>query len=66
MRTYAHDIGQKLGCGAHLTQLRRTRSGHFTLMEGRHTTFDALKQGRREEVIASMMSLYDVSRLRGA
>jgi tRNA pseudouridine55 synthase len=49
-----------------LTQLRRTRSGHFTLMEGRHTTFDALKQGRREEVIASMMSLYDVSRLRGA
>jgi tRNA pseudouridine55 synthase len=66
VRTYAHDIGQKLGCGAHLTQLRRTRSGHFTLMEGRHTTFDALKQGRREEVIASMMSLYDVSRLRGA
>jgi tRNA pseudouridine55 synthase len=66
VRTYAHDIGQKLGCGAHLTQLRRTRSGHFTLQEGKCTTFDALKQGRRQEVIASMMSLYDVSRLRGA
>jgi tRNA pseudouridine55 synthase len=66
VRTYAHDIGQKLGCGAHLTALRRTRSGHFTFKEGNHTTFEALKQGRREEVLAAMMSLYDVSKLRGA
>jgi tRNA pseudouridine55 synthase len=66
VRTYAHDIGQKLGCGAHLTNLRRTRSGHFTFKEGNHTTFEALKAGRRDEVIASMMSLYDVSKLRGA
>lgn len=66
VRTYAHDIGQKLGCGAHLTQLRRTRSGHFNFTEGNHTTFDALKQGRRDEVMNSIMSLYDVSKLRGA
>ncbi len=66
VRTYAHDIGQKLGCGAHLTQLRRTRSGHFKFEPGNHTTFDALKEGRREEVLAAMMSLYDVSKLRGA
>ncbi len=66
VRTYAHDIGQKLGCGAHLTDLRRTRSGHFKFEPGNHTTFDALKQGRREEVLAAMMSLYDVSKLRGA
>ena len=66
VRTYAHDIGQKLGCGAHLTQLRRTRSGHFKFQDGMHTTFDALKEGRREEVLAAMMSLYDVSKLRGA
>jgi tRNA pseudouridine55 synthase len=66
VRTYAHDIGQKLGCGAHLTDLRRTRSGHFKFEAGNHTTFDALKQGRREEVLAAMMSLYDVSKLRGA
>jgi tRNA pseudouridine55 synthase len=66
VRTYAHDIGQKLGCGAHLTSLRRTRSGHFKFEPGNHTTFDALKQGRREEVLAAMMSLYDVSKLRGA
>lgn len=66
VRTYAHDIGQKLGCGAHLTQLRRTRSGHFKFQDGMHTTFDALKEGRRDEVLAAMMSLYDVSKLRGA
>lgn len=66
VRTYAHDIGQKLGCGAHLTSLRRTRSGHFKFESGNHTTFEALKEGRREEVLAAMMSLYDVSKLRGA
>jgi tRNA pseudouridine55 synthase len=66
VRTYAHDIGEKLGCGAHLTNLRRTRSGHFTFKEGNHTTFAALKEGRRDEVMKSIMSLYDVSKLRGA
>lgn len=66
VRTYAHDIGEKLGCGAHLTDLRRTRSGHFKFTEGNHTTFAALKEGRREEVMKSIMSLYDVSKLRGA
>ncbi len=30
IRSLAHDLGQKLGCGAHLTALRRTRSGIFT------------------------------------
>lgn len=31
IRSIAHDLGRKLGCGAHLIQLRRTRSGVFTL-----------------------------------
>ena len=31
VRSLAHDLGQALGTGAHLEQLRRTRSGHFTL-----------------------------------
>jgi tRNA pseudouridine55 synthase len=65
VRTYAHDLGQKLGCGAHLSALRRSRSGHFTFTPGRYTTFDALKEGRREEVMSAMHSLYDVSKLRG-
>ncbi|HSI61594.1 MAG TPA: tRNA pseudouridine(55) synthase TruB [Candidatus Saccharimonadia bacterium] len=65
VRTYAYDLGQKLGCGAHLSALRRSRSGHFTFVPGKFTTFDALKEGRRDEVISSMYSLYDVSKLRG-
>jgi tRNA pseudouridine55 synthase len=31
VRTFAHDLGQRLGCGAHLEGLRRTRAGDFTL-----------------------------------
>ncbi|MDQ3955720.1 MAG: tRNA pseudouridine(55) synthase TruB, partial [Actinomycetota bacterium] len=30
IRTLVHDIGQRLGCGAHLAELRRTASGPFT------------------------------------
>ena len=30
VRSLAHDLGQALGCGAHLNSLRRTRSGGFT------------------------------------
>jgi tRNA pseudouridine55 synthase len=31
VRTLAHDMGERLGCGAHLTSLSRTKSGLFTL-----------------------------------
>jgi tRNA pseudouridine55 synthase len=31
IRSLAHDIGQVLGCGAHLSALRRTRIGSFTV-----------------------------------
>lgn len=30
VRSIAHDVGQKLGCGAYLDSLRRTASGDFT------------------------------------
>ncbi|MHA1222416.1 MAG: RNA-guided pseudouridylation complex pseudouridine synthase subunit Cbf5 [Candidatus Heimdallarchaeaceae archaeon] len=30
LRKYCHDIGQSLGCGAHMKELRRTQSGPFT------------------------------------
>ena len=36
MRTVAHDLGQKLGCGAHLTSLRRTLIDQFDIEDG-HT-----------------------------
>ena len=31
VRTICHDIGEKLGCGGHLSRLRRTASGRFRL-----------------------------------
>jgi tRNA pseudouridine55 synthase len=64
VRTYAHDIGQVLGCGAHLSALRRTRSGKFTLE--RAVTVDALKNGPREDLLKSMVSLAEISLMRGA
>jgi tRNA pseudouridine55 synthase len=36
VRSVAHHIGQQLGCGAHLSSLRRTRAGAFTL-DAAHT-----------------------------
>ncbi len=36
VRSVAHELGQDLGCGAHLSSLRRTQAGVFTLAES-HT-----------------------------
>lgn len=33
VRTLVHDIGQRLGCGAHLESLRRTEAGGFRLAD---------------------------------
>jgi len=33
VRSLAHDLGEALGCGAHLVGLRRTKSGRLTLRE---------------------------------
>lgn len=33
VRSLAHDLGERLGCGATLTGLRRTKSGRFTLRD---------------------------------
>jgi tRNA pseudouridine55 synthase len=47
MRSVAHDLGQKLGCGAHLASLRRTAAAEFTLSDA-HTLQEleaAVQQG---------------------
>lgn len=64
VRTYAADIGEALGCGAHLSALRRLRSGKFSV-EGAIPAMD-LKTTPRGEIEARVMSLAEVSRLRGA
>lgn len=35
VRAVAHELGAALGCGAHLSRLRRTRAGAFTLGDAR-------------------------------
>ncbi len=35
VRSVAHELGQALGCGAHLSRLRRTQAGVFTIDEAR-------------------------------
>lgn len=55
VRTYAHDIGQKLGCGAHLTALRRIRSGHFDVKEA--VDVPTLKAASREELMARLLPI---------
>ncbi len=64
VRTYAHDIGERLGCGGHLKALRRTRSGNFDLE--RAVTVRQLRESPAAEVAARIWSLPEVSRMRGA
>jgi tRNA pseudouridine55 synthase len=64
VRTYAHEIGNELGCGAHLSELRRTKSGRFSVENA--LTIDALKAGPKESIAERIISLPDISRMRGA
>ena len=64
VRTYAHEIGKELGCGAHLRTLRRTKSGRFSV-EGA-LTVQALKSSSKESVASQIISLPDISRMQGA
>ena len=53
VRSIAHDIGQQLGCGAHLASLRRTCVGEFQIAQSiTLEQFDAaMTEGRAAEVI---------------
>ncbi len=64
VRTYANDIGEKLGCGAHLSALRRTNSGKFTL--DRSVTVAQLKEADPEVLLKALISLAEISLMRGA
>ncbi|HEY8965405.1 MAG TPA: tRNA pseudouridine(55) synthase TruB [Candidatus Methylacidiphilales bacterium] len=63
VRTYCHDIGALLGCGAHLTELVRLRSGNFGLDRAvTWETLDALSGP--QELARHVLSLPEVSRMR--
>ncbi len=48
VRTIAHDLGNKLGCGGHLSALRRTGSGQFTIAQC--TTLDDIEKMPHAEI----------------
>jgi tRNA pseudouridine55 synthase len=63
VRTYCHDIGLALGCGAHLSELVRLRSGNFSLEQAiSWETLQSLSSPR--ELANHVLSLAEVSRLR--
>jgi tRNA pseudouridine55 synthase len=64
VRTYAHDIGETLGCGAHLKNLRRTRSGRFAV-DGA-ITVEELQTAEPVDILSRILTLPEVSRMRGA
>lgn len=64
VRTYVHDIGEILGCGAHLKSLRRPRSGRFDVANA--ITVAQIKEAPRHEILNRLLSLPEVSRMRGA
>jgi tRNA pseudouridine55 synthase len=53
IRSLAHDLGQRLGCGAHLAALRRTSSGGFDIEDATEpdTLVDAVAAGRLDGVM---------------
>jgi tRNA pseudouridine55 synthase len=64
VRTYVHDIGEALGCGAHLKSLRRIKSGRFDVANA--LSVDEIKSKPRDEIARHILSLPEVSRMRGA
>jgi tRNA pseudouridine55 synthase len=63
VRTYCHDIGNVLGCGGHLLELRRTQSGNFSVEQA-----VSMEQLEKMEGIGDLapyiISLPEVSRMR--
>jgi tRNA pseudouridine55 synthase len=59
VRALAHDVGQALGCGAHLAGLVRLASGRFRLEDG--VTLDAFTQAAEEGRWAALLHPIDAA-----
>lgn len=67
VRTLAEDIGEALGCGAHLTALRRTGVGALTLENA--VTLDALAamtEAERDQTLQPVDALLSTFPLSGS
>jgi tRNA pseudouridine55 synthase len=58
VRTLAHDLGQRLGCGACLSQLRRTRSGDFNLADA--VTLDECLKWDRDGLTEHLIPIHQL------
>lgn len=55
VRTIAHDLGQRLGCGATLSQLRRTQSGTFDVSNA--WTLDEILTWDRQQLADNLIPM---------
>jgi tRNA pseudouridine55 synthase len=58
VRTLCADIGSRLGCGAHLFDLRRVRSGRFDVSDA--VGVDVVKAWTREQLLGRIIPLVQV------
>ena len=61
VRSLAHDLGQNLGCGAHLRTLHRTESGKFNVTDA--LRLEQLVKLPDDELLGRVMSLLELTRL---
>jgi tRNA pseudouridine55 synthase len=59
VRTIAYDLGQKLGCGAHLSALRRTGSGKFDIAQC--LTLDAIEALSLPEIEKRLIPVHEAA-----
>jgi len=64
IRTIVHDLGQKLGCGANLAELRRLASGCFTLDNA--VTLDEILAMTQTQLAEKVISVPQVAILKGS
>lgn len=57
VRTIAHDLGAKLGCGAHLSALRRTATGKFVVAQC--LTLDQIQALTLPEIEKRLIPMYE-------
>jgi tRNA pseudouridine55 synthase len=60
VRTLCADIGDALGCGAHLSELRRARSGHFDVKDAQ--PLDKLLTLRREQLQPLVIPILELAK----
>lgn len=58
IRTLCHDIGRRLGYGAHMSFLIRTRVGPFSLTDG--ITLEEIKKQKEEGTLSSILRPVDI------